>query len=84
MRTYVVMAIDELGDEFRPDFLSDLVFEFPDFDEENEPMWSAFLAWEASCLDIVHERIKERFGEGWECHTFLDRSDYGRFNFDIW
>ncbi len=75
MREYVVMAIDECGDEYRPYFLEDMKFHFPDFDEsEDDGMWEAFLVWEEKMMEKVMERVAEHYPYGWECNPFLEET----------
>lgn len=50
MRQYVFMRTDELDDEMRAEgskFLEG-IYEFPNFNEDDEPMWLAFLTWESA------------------------------------
>lgn len=73
MKKYVLMVKDECGDDFRAygsDFL-EAVHEFPAFDEDDDAMWQAFIAWENAIVERANSEWRERFGD--ECHLFLER-----------
>ena len=62
MRHYVAMVRDELGDEQRA---TQEVYEYPDFDEENETACRLFNAWRAELENIIQEEIPDEFGSVW-------------------
>lgn len=79
-RTFIIMGIDELGDEFRAhgsDFLED-EHTFPDFEDEDEAMWEAFQAWE----NAIWERATKEWNEiyGCECHMRVVEEDRSKYN----
>lgn len=80
---YLVMYVDECGDEHRAhgtEFLEG-VHEFPSYDEDDAAMWSAFLAWEASITERAQCEWEEVFGP--ECRVFLER-DYSDMSLSDW
>lgn len=62
MRHYVAMVRDELGDEQRA---TQEVYEYPDFDEENETACRLFNAWRAELENIIQEEMPDEFGSVW-------------------
>ena len=80
MRIYIIMGIDECGDEFRAhgtDFL-EKEHTFPDFDEDNEAMWEAFLAWEHSITTTANEEWMKVYGP--DCRMMVQESDRSVYN----
>lgn len=61
-RHYVAMVRDELGDEQRA---TQEVYEYPDFDEENETACRLFNAWRAELENIIQEEMPDEFGSVW-------------------
>lgn len=62
MRHYVAMVRDELGDEQRA---TQEVYEYPDFDDENETACRLFNAWRAELENIIQEEMPDEFGSVW-------------------
>lgn len=61
-RHYVAMVRDELGDEQRA---TQEVYEYPDFDDENETACRLFNAWRAELENIIQEEMPDEFGNVW-------------------
>lgn len=61
-RHYIAMVRDELGDEKRA---TQDIYEYPDFDEENEIACRLFYAWKTELENIIQEEMPEEFGIVW-------------------
>ena len=62
---YVFMVRDELGDERRAygnEFIEG-EHSFPDYDHDDEAMWSAFLAWENAMVNRANAEFAEIYGD---------------------
>ena len=82
-KKYVLMATYECGDVFRAygtDFL-EAEHEFPAFDEDDDAMFQAFVAW----ADAIEKRAQREWKEthGCECHLFLERK-YSDMSLSEW
>lgn len=70
---YVAMRRDELGDVVR---CNDKVYEFPDYDNDDIAMESAFIAWKSTIEEQLNNEWREQYGP--ESYIFLEvlYSDY--------
>lgn len=66
MRHYVVMALNECGDEFRAD---EREFKYPDFDENDECASELRDRWKSAVVDMVRATYKD--GEIW--NSWIER-----------
>lgn len=79
-RKFLFMVRDELGEFKRAHGTTFLEGEytFPAFKDDDEPMWNAFITWQASMEEKAQAEWEEIFGS--ESRVFLEENCRAKFS----